>query len=83
MQQFGQTREGRRCVRCSRGAAAAALGQNEVVQLMRVRMLLRRRCLRVCCGTFLARAQAGGVTTRGGGGGGTRSLRGRDSVVKM
>lgn len=85
MQQFGQTREGRR-VRGSRGAAtaaAAALGQAEVVQLMwmwmRMQMLLGRRCLRVCCGTFLARAQAARVTAWGG----TRRLRGGDSVVRM
>lgn len=85
MQQFGQTREGRR-VRGSRGAAsaaaaAAALGQAEVVQLMwmwmRMQMLLGRRCLRVCCGTFLARTQAARIAAWGG------RLRGGDSVVRM
>lgn len=80
MQQFGQAREGRR-VRRSRGAGAGtgtALGHGEVVQLL-VRMLVVpghwRRCLRVCCGTFLARHGAGRIAACGG----TRGLRGRDS----
>lgn len=76
MQQFGQAREGRR-VRRSRGTGTA-LGHGKVVQLL-VRMLVVpgqwRRCLRVCCGTFLARHGAGRIAACGG----TRGLRGGDS----